>query len=267
MTEQVVPMIHVSDVRATADWYQGIGFTVINTYGNEGDGLSFAILSFGSSRVMFNQGGQPSTRVRREVDLYVYTDKVDDLYQRLKDRVEVVEAPHDTFYGMREFIIRDLNRFWVTFGQSSVFDLLLTAVWEGNIDLVRVTLESRTLNPETLAAALAVASADNKNAEIAEMLEKAGAVPPAEVDVETLQSYVGKYKGEKGFEINVTFKDGKLFAAPGAQEPLSLLAVDNCTFRPIFFDDYGTISFNVEGGKTIGCVLKRGSDQTQLKRS
>ena len=267
MPEQVVPMIHVSDVRATVDWYQGIGFTVINTYGNEGDGLSFAILSFGSSKVMFNQGGQPSTRVRREVDLYIYTDKIDDLYERLKDRVEIVEAPHDTFYGMREFIIRDPNRFWVTFGQSSVFEMLMTAVWEGNIDLVRVTLESRTLNPETLTAALAVASADNKNAEIAEMLKKAGAVPPAEVNVETLQSYVGKYKGEKGFEINVTFKDGKLFAAPGAQEPLSLLAVDNCTFKPIFFDDYGTISFNVEGGKTIGCVLKRGSDQTQLKRA
>jgi len=36
---------------------------------------------------------------------------------RLKDRVEVVEGPHDTFYGMREFIIRDINRLWITFGQ------------------------------------------------------------------------------------------------------------------------------------------------------
>jgi hypothetical protein len=24
---------------------------------------------------------------------------------------------HDAFYGMREFIIRDLNRFWMTFGE------------------------------------------------------------------------------------------------------------------------------------------------------
>ena len=37
---------------------------------------------------------------------------------RLKDRVDVVEAPHDTEYGMRELIIRDLNRFWITFGES-----------------------------------------------------------------------------------------------------------------------------------------------------
>ena len=66
---------------------------------------------------MFNEGGEPSTRFRREVDLYVYTEKVDDLHEKLKGRVEIVEAPHDTFYGMREFIIRDLNRFWITFGQ------------------------------------------------------------------------------------------------------------------------------------------------------
>jgi len=71
-SQKVVPMIHVPDVRATVDWYESIGFTVINTYGNDGEGLSFAILSFGSSEVMFNQGGQSSARHRREVDLYVY---------------------------------------------------------------------------------------------------------------------------------------------------------------------------------------------------
>ena len=28
-----------------------------------------------------------------------------------------MEEPHDTFYGMREFIIRDCNRFWLSFGE------------------------------------------------------------------------------------------------------------------------------------------------------
>jgi uncharacterized glyoxalase superfamily protein PhnB len=49
--------------------------------------------------------------------LYITTDNVDDLYRRLKDRVQVVEELYDAFYGMREFIIRDINGFWVTFGQ------------------------------------------------------------------------------------------------------------------------------------------------------
>jgi orotate phosphoribosyltransferase len=110
-------MIHVPDVRATVEWYQSIGFSVINTYGDDGDGLSFALLSFGRSRVMFNEGGKPGTTFRREVDLYVYADRVDEMYQSLKNRVDVVETPHDTFYGMREFTVRDLNRFWITLGQ------------------------------------------------------------------------------------------------------------------------------------------------------
>ena len=272
MAEKVVPMIHVPDVRATVDWYQKIGFNVIDTYSDDGDGLSFAILSFGSGEVMFNQGGQPSSHKRREVDLYVYTDRVDDLYQRLKDRVEVVEGPHDTFYGMRELIIRDLNRFWITFGQASVFQVLMTGVREGNTEVVRVALDRGGLNSETLTAALAAASSrddqsgDNKNAEIREMLKQAGAVPPPEVDAEILQSYVGQYKGEQGFEINVTLRDGKLFAALGGQPPLSLMAVDKTTFRPTAFDDYGTVTFNVEAGKTIGCAIKHGPSTMQLKR-
>ncbi|HEV7398152.1 MAG TPA: VOC family protein [Pyrinomonadaceae bacterium] len=116
---RVVPMIHVPNVQATVEWYKNIGFSVNNTYGDEKGGLSFAILSFGSSSVMFNSGGRPSSEHRREVDLYIYVNGVDDIYSRLKDEVEVFEKPHDTFYGMRELIIRDLNRFWITFGQDN----------------------------------------------------------------------------------------------------------------------------------------------------
>jgi uncharacterized glyoxalase superfamily protein PhnB len=276
VAEKVLPMIHVPDVRATVDWYQNIGFKVIDTYGNEGEGLSFAILSFGSGEVMFSQGGQPSTRDRREVDLYVYSDDVDDLYGRLKEQVEVVQSPHDTFYGMREFIIRDLNRFWITFGQPSIFEALMTAVREGNVDSVRSVLtaafEKGGLKPETLTAALAAASSgektsgDDQNAEIREMLKQAGAVSPLDLDAETLQSYVGKYKDERGVEFNVTLKDGKLFAAPGGQQPLSLIAVDQTTFRPIAFDNYGTLTFNVEAGKTMSCALDHGDGTIQMKR-
>lgn len=110
-------MIHVPDVQATVDWYRDIGFTVGRTYDNGKGGLSFAILELGASQVMFNQGGEPSTRDRREVDLYVFTDDVDELHRRIHQRVEIVEGLHDTFYGNREFIIRDLNRFWISFGQ------------------------------------------------------------------------------------------------------------------------------------------------------
>jgi hypothetical protein len=88
------------------------------TYDDHGGGLSFAILSFGTGEVMFSSGGRPSSQSRRDVDLYAYTDDVDTLYDRIKDRVEIVEGPHNMFYGMREIIVRDPNGFWLTFGQQ-----------------------------------------------------------------------------------------------------------------------------------------------------
>ena len=276
MSEKVVPMIHVPNVRATVAWYESIGFTVVATYGDDGDGLSFAIVSFGSGEVMFSSGGQPGTQRRREVDLYLYVDNVDELDNRLKDRVEVVEGLNDTFYGMREFIIRDLNRFWITFGEHSVFQVLMTAVREGNTESVRaalgVALDRGGPKPETLAAALAAASSgdsasgDRRNVEIVELLKQAGAIMPPVVGAEIMQSYTGKYKGERGVEFNVTLKDGKLFASQGGQPPMSLLAVDETTFRPIAFDNDGIVAFNVEAGKALSCAITHGGCTMHLQR-
>lgn len=117
MTPKVVPMIHVPDVRSTAAWYEGIGFSVDRTHEDDGF-MSWALLSFGSTEVMLNEGGTESAAFRREVDLYVQVENIDEVYSRLRDRVEIVEDLHDTDYGMRELIIRDLNRFWITFGQA-----------------------------------------------------------------------------------------------------------------------------------------------------
>lgn len=118
MALRATPMIHVPDVRATAEWYELVGFTVEAV--NECDGvMDWALLSFGEGRVMLNAGGSSTTDGRREVDLYVDTDDVEMLYERLKGRVEVKKELNETFYGMREFIARDPNGFWVTFGQPS----------------------------------------------------------------------------------------------------------------------------------------------------
>ena len=116
MGNRVVPMIHVPDVRATAEWYQAIGFALMRANEDEGE-MDWALLSIGDSEVMLSEGGHASIDYRREVDLYVHTEDVEGWYQRLSGSVEVVEGVHDTVYGMRELIIRDLNGFWITFGQ------------------------------------------------------------------------------------------------------------------------------------------------------
>ena len=116
MQQSVIPMIHVPDVRSAVEWYVSIGFGLVR-YNEEDGEMNWTLLSLGNSEVMLNGGGKASGEWRREVDLYVHSENIDDLYARLNGRVEVVEEPHDTFYGMREFIVRDLNRFWITFGE------------------------------------------------------------------------------------------------------------------------------------------------------
>ena len=133
MRGSVTPMIHVPDVKATALWYQSIGFAVQGWHEEDaeamgrgplseahGAALDWAYLTLGDSALMLNEGGQASDANRREVDLYVDVQgepDVDALYAQLGDRVEVVEAPYDAFHGNRELIIRDPNGFWITFAQ------------------------------------------------------------------------------------------------------------------------------------------------------
>jgi hypothetical protein len=116
MSERIVPMIHVPDVKATADWYASIGFKLVRCNEEEGE-MNWALLSLGSSELMLQAGGKPSAAQRREVDLYVHTDNLVALHARISGHVEMIEGLHDTFYGMSEFIIRDINGFWLTFGQ------------------------------------------------------------------------------------------------------------------------------------------------------
>ena len=143
--------------------------------------------------------------------------------------------------------------------------VLLSGVRGGNAELVTVALETGKVGAETLTAALVAAGADEKKAAIAEALRKAGAQPPPEVDAATLQSYVGKYKGEPGPEINIAVKDGKLVGTGSGGPPLNLWPLDPKTFRPAEFDGL-TVTFNVESGKVTGLSLKQGPNTTVLKR-
>jgi len=149
---------------------------------------------------------------------------------------------------------------------TSVSNVLMTGVREGNPALVEMALARGAAKPETLTAALVVALGDKETAAIAEMLKKAGAVPPPEIDAVTLQTYVGKYKNEQGVEFAVTLKDGKLFTAPAGQQALALMAVDKVTFKPAAIPGI-VITMTVENDKVSGFTLKQGTTTQNFKRA
>ena len=176
----------------------------------------------------------------------------------------------DSFYGATAMTWAidgkhiDVVRLLLAKDADAVDDVLMAGVRESNEELVKMSLERGGVKPENLTVALIVSSAEPKSAGVAEMLKKAGAKPPLEVDAATLQTYAGKYKGDPGPEITVAAKEGVLFVTGLGRGELRLMALDNTTFRPLAFSGV-TLTFNVEGGKVTGMTLK-GQNTTQLKR-
>ena len=147
---------------------------------------------------------------------------------------------------------------------ANIEDVLLSGTRESNAEMVKVALDRGGIKPESLTVALVISSADEKNANITEMLKKAGAQPPPQIDAAVLQSYAGKYKGDTGPEVTITVKDGRLFAAGFTREPQPLLPTDNTTFRPLNFGGI-TLTFNIEGGKVVSMTFK-GQNTNVMKR-
>jgi catechol 2,3-dioxygenase-like lactoylglutathione lyase family enzyme len=126
----LVPMLFVADVRATVHWYQSIGFTLEDHFEDDGQ-LVFAKLSLGKAAFALAPIDEVPGRV---VNLWFFTDAVDELYTRLRashaffstssGAGPVQEKPmhfreelHEPFYGGRQFTIEDNNGLELVFWQ------------------------------------------------------------------------------------------------------------------------------------------------------
>jgi hypothetical protein len=176
----------------------------------------------------------------------------------------------DTFYGStaRTWAIDnghlDVARLLFEKDPTGVDEILIAGVRNTNEPLVKAALDKGGAKPQTLTAALVTAMGNEKSAGIAEMLKKAGAVPPVEIDAATLQSYAGKYRGDPGPEFTVTVKEGKLFVIAQSQT-IQMMPLDKTSFRPLEFEGI-TITFNVEGTNVTGLAFKQGQNTVQVKR-
>jgi len=141
----------------------------------------------------------------------------------------------------------------------------MTGIREDKEEYVKLALDRGGIKPEALTAALAMASADPRKATTVELLKKAGAQPPLEVDAATLQSYAGKYKGETGPEVTFLVKEGKFLVAGFTREPVPLMALDTTTFRPLAFAGI-TLKFNVEAGKVASMTFTQAQTTNVMKR-
>ena len=176
----------------------------------------------------------------------------------------------DTFYGATALSWALQNdhfsvvQLLLSKGAEGADDVLMSGVQGKKEDVVKMALDTGKIKPDALTAALALSMNANTTA-ISDLLKKAGATPPLEVDAATLQSYVGKYKGETGPEATISVKDGKLFVAGFGRDVIPLMALDKATFRPVAFAGI-TFAFNVEGEKVVSMTFKSATNTNVMKR-
>jgi len=149
-------------------------------------------------------------------------------------------------------------------GAEGAEDVLMQGVRGGKEEIVKLALDNAKIKPEDLTAALAF-SMNANTAPITDMLKKAGATPPTAIEAATLQTYVGKYKGETGPEVTFSVKDGTLSVAGFGPQIIPLMALDKTTFRPLAFSGI-TLTFNVEGDKVVSMTFKQGPNANVMKR-
>ncbi len=136
MYVKMSPNMMVEDVQRTIKFYRDlIGFdfvmavpmdrreVLMETPGNER--LAYAMMKRGNVEMMFQARESLSedipaflgVGVGASVSFYFEVENIQEHYEKLKDKVTVVKAISTTWYGMREFYIKDCNGYILGFSQ------------------------------------------------------------------------------------------------------------------------------------------------------
>ena len=122
----VCPELFVPDVGAAIDFYTGkLGFTLyrVDPPGEPGPASEFAILTLGRAVVMFAKddlyaamGGSTESPRGVAIDVRIMVDDADAMYNSCRESgVQIVYDIADRYYGLRDFVITDLNGFRLRF--------------------------------------------------------------------------------------------------------------------------------------------------------
>jgi uncharacterized glyoxalase superfamily protein PhnB len=119
-THGLVPMLETANLRQTVAFYtEFLGFECRGQYPNE-ENPCWVNLWNRDTEIAFSQPNehQDFNDSRLTGSIYLYVENIDDVWQELKERVEIVYPLEDMDYGMREFGIKDCNGYVLNLGQD-----------------------------------------------------------------------------------------------------------------------------------------------------
>jgi len=122
----LTPNLMVENVQTTISFYKEIfGFEVLMTAPEKGIPF-WALLKNNNVTIMLQQRKSFETEYSQMTGkplggtLHFFTkiEKLDDFYNKIKDKVKVIKTPHITTYKMKEFSVEDCNGYLFVFAQE-----------------------------------------------------------------------------------------------------------------------------------------------------
>src|SRR5262245_42597125 len=102
-------------MRRAIDFYTGVlGFTVCWRAANDGGGEN-CMLAAGATNLLLSTGSQLGDKPRFSGTLYFHMTGVEEFFQRIKNKVEIVWPLERMEYGQTEFGIRDSDGYTLAF--------------------------------------------------------------------------------------------------------------------------------------------------------
>lgn len=116
----ILPVLETNDLKQTIEFYQKfLDFECRGAYPDQ-ENPYWASLWNGQFELSF---GLPNAHTDFQApkltgSIYLHVENVDEIWQELKDKVEIVYKLENMDYGMREFGIKDCNGYILNIGQS-----------------------------------------------------------------------------------------------------------------------------------------------------
>jgi hypothetical protein len=176
----------------------------------------------------------------------------------------------DTFYkaSILDFVLQRKHyavaKMLIVKGNGSADEILPDVAETGNTDLLRAVLDKSKPSQSTLDQAYE-AALDRKQADIVELLKKAGAREPAAapaIDPKVLESYAGTYKTDQiPLDIKVFVREGKLYLQATGQPEFAPKAKSATVF------EFAPAHLEVEFDSAATFTLKQGGTNFKFKKA